>query len=104
MASARITRRGLLAAGGTGLAAPWLAAGPARAADGHGWYPSVPYRWSNVEIIGGGFVPGIVFNRAERNLVYARTDIGGAYRWDEGRRRWIPLLDWVGWDDWGYTG
>ena len=39
------------------------------------------YSWSNVEIVGGGFVPGIVFNEGERGLVYARTDIGGAYRW-----------------------
>ncbi|CAM5723378.1 hypothetical protein SALBM217S_04431 [Streptomyces griseoloalbus] len=37
-------------------------------------------------------------------LAYARTDIGGAYRWQESTRSWIPLLDSVGWDDWGHTG
>ena len=63
-----------------------------------------PYSWRNVEIAGGGFVPGIVFNRTEPNLIYARTDIGGAYRWNPGSQRWIPLLDWVGWDRWGYNG
>jgi photosystem II stability/assembly factor-like uncharacterized protein len=63
-----------------------------------------PYRWRNVEIVGGGYVPGIIFNTSEPNLVYARTDIGGAYRWDPRKSRWIPLLDWVGWDDWGYSG
>jgi hypothetical protein len=62
------------------------------------------YSWRNVEIVGGGFVPGIVFNRSERHLVYARTDIGGAYRWNRRRNMWVPLLDWVGWDRWGYTG
>ncbi|MEU6037613.1 xyloglucanase [Actinomadura sp. NPDC047616] len=62
------------------------------------------YTWRNVQIAGGGFVPGIVFSRKERNLIYARTDIGGAYRWDQSSRRWIPLLDWVGWDRWGYNG
>jgi xyloglucan-specific exo-beta-1,4-glucanase len=64
----------------------------------------IQYRWRNVEIVGGGYVPGIVFNTSEPDLVYARTDIGGAYRWNPDTSRWIPLLDWVGWDNWGYTG
>src|SRR5262245_9342759 len=63
------------------------------------------YVWRNVVIGGGGgFVPGIVFNTSERNLIYARTDIGGAYRWDQSAGRWIPLLDWIGFDDWNLTG
>ncbi len=62
------------------------------------------YIWRNVEIVGGGFVPGIVFNQAEPGLAYARTDIGGAYRWNPATKRWVPLLDWVHWDDWGLTG
>ncbi|MGW3405052.1 xyloglucanase, partial [Streptomyces zhihengii] len=62
------------------------------------------YTWKNVRIDGGGFVPGIVFNRTEKNLAYARTDIGGAYRWDESGKQWKPLLDWVDWDRWGWTG
>src|ERR1700730_17015374 len=64
----------------------------------------IEYRWRNVEIVGGGYVPGIIFNTSEPDLVYARTDIGGAYRLNPRTRRWIPLLDWVGWDNWGYTG
>ncbi|MET0238093.1 MAG: xyloglucanase [Kibdelosporangium sp.] len=60
--------------------------------------------WSNAEIAGGGFVPGIVFNQAERNLIYARTDIGGAYRWNQSTGRWIPLLDHIGRDNWGHNG
>jgi xyloglucan-specific exo-beta-1,4-glucanase len=63
-----------------------------------------PYSWQNVQIAGGGFVPGIVFNQSEPNLIYARTDIGGAYRWDQSSQSWTPLLDWVGWDRWGYNG
>lgn len=62
------------------------------------------YTWKNARIDGGGFVPGIVFNRKEKNLAYARTDIGGAYRWQESSKTWTPLLDSVGWDDWGHTG
>ncbi|TCB96480.1 xyloglucanase [Micromonospora zingiberis] len=62
------------------------------------------YTWRNVRIDGGGFVPGIIFNPTERNLIYARTDIGGAYRWDQANQSWIPLLDWVGEDRWGWNG
>ncbi|MGW4911640.1 cellulose binding domain-containing protein [Streptomyces sp. NPDC004270] len=62
------------------------------------------YTWHNARIDGGGFVPGIVFNRSEKNLAYARTDIGGAYRWQESTKTWTPLLDSVGWDQWGHTG
>lgn len=63
-----------------------------------------PYSWKNVRIDGGGFVPGIIFSRAERNLIYARTDIGGAYRWNEAGQNWVPLLDHVGWANWGHLG
>jgi xyloglucan-specific exo-beta-1,4-glucanase len=97
MPAPRISRRGLLAAGAAALAAPaLLPPGTASAAAG--------YIWRNAQIVGGGFVPGIVFNQRERNLVDARTDIGGAYRMDCQANRWVPLLDWVGWDDWGHTG
>ncbi|WIM98949.1 cellulose binding domain-containing protein [Actinoplanes oblitus] len=63
-----------------------------------------PYAWKNVRIDGGGFVPGVVFNPGEKNLIYARTDIGGAYRWNQAVQSWTPLLDWVGQDDWGHNG
>ncbi|WP_432825220.1 cellulose binding domain-containing protein [Dactylosporangium sp. CA-092794] len=63
-----------------------------------------PYAFKNVQIEGGGFVPGIIFNQGQANLVYARTDIGGAYRLDAATNRWVPLLDWVGQDNWGYNG
>src|SRR5919109_3808528 len=63
-----------------------------------------PYTWRNVVINGGGFVPGIVFNTSEPNLIYARTDIGGAYRWNQSTSSWIPLLDWIGFDEWNLTG
>ena len=63
-----------------------------------------PYAFKNVQTVGGGFVPVIIFNQTEAGLVYARTDIGGAYRQDPVTKRWIPLLDSIGWDDWNLTG
>lgn len=62
------------------------------------------YTWKNARVDGGGFVPGIVFNRSEKNLAYARTDIGGAYRWVQATKSWTPLLDSVGWNEWGHSG
>lgn len=50
-----------------------------------------PYTWRGVAIGGGGFVTGIVFHPAEPGLVYARTDVSGAFRWDVPRQEWIPL-------------
>jgi len=55
--------------------------------------PSVPYKWRNVVIGGGGFSPNINFSPAEEGLAYLRTDVGGAYRWDARQQRWIPLED-----------
>ncbi|PWK83254.1 ricin-type beta-trefoil lectin protein [Lentzea atacamensis] len=60
------------------------------------------YSWRNVQIAGGGFVTGFVFNPSRKGLLYARTDMGGAYRWDGGAGQWIPLTDWVA--DWNMLG
>lgn len=62
------------------------------------------YRWHNVPVGGGGFVSGLVFHPGEKGLLYARTDMGGAYRWLQDERRWQPLLDWMGEEDKGRFG
>jgi photosystem II stability/assembly factor-like uncharacterized protein len=65
---------------------------------------SEPYSWRNVVIIGGGYVSGIIFSREVEGLVYARTDVGGAYRLDPGSETWQPLLDWASRDQAHYFG
>ncbi len=54
------------------------------------------YSWRNARIDGGGFVTGFVFHPTEPNLLYARTDVSGAFRWDQVTRQWIPLNTDVG--------
>jgi len=60
---------------------------------------TTPYTWRNVTITAGGFVDGLLFSPAQKGLIYARTDIGGAYRWDAAAGRWRPLNDWAGGKD-----
>ena len=54
------------------------------------------YVWRNVTMGGGGFVTGIIFHPNAKNLMYARTDVGGAYRWEDAAQKWIPITDWLG--------
>ncbi|GAA4897302.1 RICIN domain-containing protein [Streptomyces coeruleoprunus] len=63
-----------------------------------------PYTWRNAQVVGGGYVTGLVFNPREKGLLYARTDMGGAYRWDTAAEQWIPLTDWLGEKDWNLLG
>jgi photosystem II stability/assembly factor-like uncharacterized protein len=62
------------------------------------------YRWRNAVQGGTGFVTGVLFHPSVRGLAYLRTDIGGAYRWDDRTDRWTPLTDHIGWDDWNLLG
>jgi len=76
-----IQRRHLLLATGLGALPAWAAdAGPA-------------YDWRSLTYGAGGFIPGFVFHPREKGLLYARTDIGGAYRFDPAGKRWLPLFD-----------
>lgn len=65
---------------------------------------TTPYLWRNVQIVGGGFVDGIIFHPSAQDVRYARTDMGGAYRWDAASRRWQPILDWVSYKDLNLMG
>ncbi|ABG58430.1 T9SS type A sorting domain-containing protein [Cytophaga hutchinsonii] len=65
---------------------------------------SQTYKWDNVAIGGGGFVSGIITSKTEQNVMFARTDVGGAYRWDATNSKWIPLLDWNSESETGYQG
>ncbi len=62
------------------------------------------YSWQPVAIGGSGFVSGIITSKTEKDLIYLRTDVGGAYRWDAPNKRWIALMDWVSDKETGLLG
>jgi hypothetical protein len=62
------------------------------------------YTFQNVQIVGGGFVDGIVAHPQQSGLFYARTDVGGAYRFNSSTGAWVPLLDWLTPAEWQYMG
>ena len=45
--------------------------------------------WDTLNIAGGGFVSGIITGDDQ---MYARTDVGGAYRYDYEQKKWVQLL------------
>jgi hypothetical protein len=57
---------------------------------------SAGYEWKNVVIGGGGFVDGLMFHPRAQGIMYVRTDVGGAYRWNPSSSSWTALTDWLG--------
>ena len=55
----------------------------------------VAYEYRHAPVPGGGFVTGFLFHTEEKNILYARTDIGGVYRYDFMTKSWISLMDHV---------
>jgi len=55
--------------------------------------------WGTLRIGGGGFVSGIVTGQ---NTMYARTDVGGAYRYDYDKMEWVQLMSFVNDTDRGF--
>jgi hypothetical protein len=52
------------------------------------------YDWKNVKIAGGGFITHIVPDPSTPGTMYARTDVGGAYKIDKcSNGKWRPLTD-----------
>ena len=64
---------------------------------GTGW------SYGQVNIGGGGVVTGII-STSEPGLFYARTDVGGAYRWDKEKSAWKPLSLDISKEDVGLLG
>ena len=70
---------------------------PATATEGDGGPPATvagnpddPYRWAPVTIGGGGFVTGMTVG--PEGQVYGRTDVAGAYRWNDPSSTWEQMI------------
>jgi len=62
------------------------------------------YGWQTIPLQGGGFVDGFLYHPKKAGILYARTDVGGMYRYDYGHARWLPLMDGFGKEDWDCFG
>lgn len=65
---------------------------------------SEAYDWGRAKVVGGGFIPGIIYNTTEKDLIYARTDMGGAYRWNQANQSWKQLMNFVSFEEWNMLG
>lgn len=50
------------------------------------------YEWKPMKIGGGGWVVGLDISPTEKGLMYARTDVSGAYRWQPESGTWKQVV------------
>lgn len=53
------------------------------------------YTWNTAKIGGTGYITGMYAHPRQAGLFYAKTDVGGAYRYNATTSTWIPLTDWL---------
>lgn len=51
-----------------------------------------PYTWKNVPIGGGGYITGMKIHPLDATKRYYRTDVGGAYRWNDDTERMEQII------------
>ena len=66
--------------------------------------PQSAYDWASIPFGGGGFVDGFLYHPKQQGILYARTDVGGMYRFDYAAHKWLPLMDGFSKNDWDCFG
>lgn len=59
----------------------------------------IPYNYKNLPIPGGGYVTGFLYHKLKKDVLYARTDIGGTYKYNAKSQQWISLIPHVTMED-----
>ena len=59
----------------------------------------IPYEYKNLPIPGGGYVTGFLYHKLKKDVFYARTDIGGTYKYNTKSQKWISLIPHVTMED-----
>lgn len=70
---------------------------------GNSGTPQAQFAFSQVAMGGGGFVSG-VFATSEEGLYYARTDVGGSYRYNKDTQKWEAMSYDISEEDRGLLG
>jgi hypothetical protein len=53
---------------------------------------------------GGGYVTGLVIHPSERDVMYAKADISGVFRWEAATESWTSLMDFLPTEQWNDYG
>lgn len=56
-------------------------------------HKTITYEYKNAPIPGGGYVTGLLYHPKQPGILYARTDIGGVYRYEYEKKCWKSLID-----------
>ena len=56
-------------------------------------HKTITYEYKNAPIPGGGYVTGLLYHPKQPGILYARTDIGGVYRYEYEKKCWKGLID-----------
>ena len=62
-------------------------------------HKTITYEYKNAPIPGGGYVTGLLYHPKQPGILYARTDIGGVYRYEYEKKCWKSLIDSVSMED-----